>query len=135
MYRNHRLIADEKVPPYMTRDLGQLRDRYQRFVSERDWDRFHTPQNLAMAISVESNELVEKFLWFGNPSSEEIREDEELLSEIREEMADVMIYLLGLANQLDIDLLRAVEEKMDQNDERFDSGTSEEFSAYLDEWQ
>jgi len=119
----------------MTRDLEQLRDRYQRFVSERDWDRFHTPQNLAMAISVESNELMENFLWFGNPSSEEIREDEELLNEIREEMADVVIYLLGLANQLDIDLLRAVEEKMDQNDERFDSGTSEEISAYLDEWQ
>lgn len=119
----------------MERDLDQLRDRYQRFVSERDWDQFHTPQNLAMAISVEANELMENFLWFGNPSSEEIREDEELLDEVRDEIADVMIYLLGLANQLDIDLLQAVEEKLDENDERFDSETAEEISEYLDEWQ
>ena len=119
----------------MAKDLEQLRERYQRFVSDRDWNRVHTPQNLAMAISVEANELLENFLWFGNPSSEDIQSDEELLDEVRDEIADVTIYLLGLANQLDIDLLQTVENKLDKNADRFDPETAEEISEYLDEWQ
>jgi len=119
----------------MTRDLEQLGDRYREFVSKRGWDRFHTPQNLSMAISVEANELMENFLWFGNPSSEEVREDEELLKEVRDEIADVMIYLLGLANQLNIDPLQAVEEKLKKNDDRFDPETVEEINEYLNQWQ
>jgi len=112
-----------------------LQQRYEEFVSARDWTQFHTPQNLAQAISVESNELLENFLWMDNPSSQEVLEDEDLLQEIRDEMADVMIYLIGLANRLDIDLLKAVEEKMDKNEERFDEAGVEEINDYLSKWQ
>ncbi len=112
-----------------------LSEHYEDFVSARDWTRFHTPQNLAQAISIESNELLENFLWMNNPSAQEVKEDEELLQETRDEMADVMIYLIGLANRLDIDLLKAVEEKMDTNEERFDADEVQDINEYLDEWQ
>jgi len=71
--------------------LENLQTRYAEFISKRDWNRFHTPQNLAQAISVEANELLETFLWMNNPSSEEVREDAELREDVREEMADVLI--------------------------------------------
>lgn len=115
--------------------LQELRTRYREFVYERNWDQFHTPQNLAMAISVESSELIERFMWMDNPSSEAIQRDDELMENVRDEMADILIYLLGLANQLDIDLIDAVEQKMDQNEERFDEDTVEDINDYLDEWQ
>jgi len=112
-----------------------LQQRYDEFVSQRGWGRFHTPQNLSQAISVESNELLENFLWMNNPSSQEVQEDEELLEQIRDEMADVLIYLLGLANQLDIDLIEAAEEKMEENEERFDEEEVQQMNDYLSEWQ
>jgi NTP pyrophosphatase (non-canonical NTP hydrolase) len=115
--------------------LDKLQSRYQKFVAERDWEQFHTPQNLAMAISVESNELLENFLWFEDPSGTDVQQDEELVDAVREEMADVMIYLLGLAYQLDIDLLDAVEQKMAENEQRFDEETVTEFNEYFEQWQ
>jgi len=116
-------------------DIEQLRERYDEFVKERNWGEFHTPQNLAMAISVESNELLENFLWMNNPSRHEVTSDDELMDDVRDEMADVMIYLLGLANRLDIELLAAVEQKMDENDERFDEEAVSEMNSTLREWQ
>jgi NTP pyrophosphatase (non-canonical NTP hydrolase) len=115
--------------------LDQLRERYRNFVRKRNWGKYHTPQNLAHAISVESNELLENFLWMDNPSSNKVKQDEELLDEINDEMADVMIYLIGLANQLDVDLLAIVEEKMAKNEQRFDEAETDEINEYLDQWQ
>lgn len=115
--------------------LEELQDRYADFVAKRDWNQFHTPQNLAQALSVEANELLENFLWMNNPSSEEIAADEELKGDIEEEMADVLLYLLGLATQLDIDLLVAVEQKLDDNESRFDPEKSAEITAFLENWQ
>ncbi len=116
-------------------DLERLEERYAEFVTERDWDQFHTPQNLAQAVSIESSELLESFLWMNNPSSAQVREDAELLASVREEMADVLIYLIGLANCLDIDLLEAVDEKMGENEERFGEEEVEEMNEYLQKWQ
>lgn len=116
-------------------DLAQLCDRYRTFVEDRDWGRFHTPQNLAQAISVESNELLENFLWMDNPSSEELKQDPERLDDVRDEIADVFIYLIGLANQLDIDLLAAVEDKMDENEQRFDDDEVADINETLERWQ
>lgn len=115
--------------------LTDLQQRYEEFVSSREWTRFHTPQNLAQAISVESSELLENFLWMNNPSSQEVQADEELLEQTRDEMADILIYLIGLANRLDIDLLEAVEEKMDENEERFEEDEVQQINDYLSEWQ
>jgi len=115
--------------------LSELSDRYREFVRDRDWERFHTPQNLAQAISVEANELVENFLWIDNPPSEAIRNNPDLVEDIRDEMADVLIYLIGLANQLDVDLLEAVDEKMRENEQRFDDETVADINESLEKWQ
>lgn len=114
---------------------SSLRERYGEFIEDRDWERYHSPQNLAMAISVEANELLELFLWFNNPDSRRVADNDELVDQVREEVADVVIYCLSLAIQLDFDLQEAVAEKMEENDARFDSDRVEEINAELEKWQ
>ncbi|MFL6660356.1 MAG: nucleotide pyrophosphohydrolase [Massilia sp.] len=80
------------------------------FVDERDWDQFHTPKNLACALSVEVAELLEHFQWLQNGSSAELGEAK--LEAVRHEMADVLVYLVRLADKLNVDLGDAVEQKM-----------------------
>jgi NTP pyrophosphatase (non-canonical NTP hydrolase) len=81
-----------------------------QFVDERDWDQFHTPKNLASALTVEAAELLEHFQWLQHGRLEELGPDK--LVEVRHEMADVLVYLVRLADKLDVDLLAAVQEKM-----------------------
>ncbi|TKX79177.1 nucleotide pyrophosphohydrolase [Halorubrum sp. SD626R] len=115
--------------------FNDLEDRYQDFVSERDWEQFHTPKNLAEAISIEANELLEIFLWHDNHDAETIKEDSELKARVEEELADVVIYSIAIATQLDIDLVDAVEAKMDDNERRFDEDTAAEMTEDLQRWQ
>lgn len=115
--------------------IRSLQERCRKFVAERDWDQFHTPKNLAEAISIEANELLENFLWHDNHESEVIREDSELTAQVAEELADVVIYSMGLAIQLDIDLAEAVERKLEENERRFDEETSSEITEELRRWQ
>jgi NTP pyrophosphatase (non-canonical NTP hydrolase) len=115
--------------------LDDLQERYRAFVTARDWDQFHTPKNLAEAISIEANELLEVFLWHDNYSAEEVQANGELKERVEEELADVVIYSLGLATQLDIDLVDAVEAKMDDNEERFDENSAAEITADLQRWK
>jgi NTP pyrophosphatase (non-canonical NTP hydrolase) len=91
-------------------DLAQMRAIVREFVAERDWDQFHTPKNLASALTVEAAELLEHFQWLRDGSPEELGADK--LVEVRHEMADVLVYLVRLADKLDVDLLAAVQEKM-----------------------
>jgi NTP pyrophosphatase (non-canonical NTP hydrolase) len=91
-------------------DLAALRAIVREFVEERDWDQFHTPKNLASALTVEAAELLEHFQWLRDGSPEELGADK--LVEVRHEMADVLVYLVRLADKLDVDLLAAVQEKM-----------------------
>jgi len=91
-------------------DLARLRDLVRVFVDERDWDQFHTPKNLASALSVEAAELLEHFQWLQTDRTEELGAAK--LKEVRHEMADVLVYLVRLADKLDVDLFQAVEEKM-----------------------
>ena len=91
-------------------DLARLRDLVRVFVDERDWDQFHTPKNLASALSVEAAELLEHFQWLQTGRAEELGAAK--LKEVRHEMADVLVYLVRLADKLDVDLFQAVEEKM-----------------------
>ena len=91
-------------------DLARLRAIVREFVDERDWDQFHTPKNLASALSVEAAELLEHFQWRQTGKPEELGAAK--LQEVRHEMADVLVYLVRLADKLDVDLLTAVEEKM-----------------------
>jgi NTP pyrophosphatase (non-canonical NTP hydrolase) len=81
-----------------------------QFVDERDWDQFHTPKNLASALTVEAAELLEHFQWLRDGRAEELGAAK--LLEVRHEMADVLVYLVRLADKLDVDLLAAVQDKM-----------------------
>ena len=119
----------------MTNNLGELQDRYLEFIADRGWEEFHTPKNLAMAISVEASELAELYQWQDNVPVEQIREDDDLRERSREELADVMIYCLSMANELDIDVEEAITDKLEQNEARFDSETADKIARDLSQWQ
>lgn len=95
------------------RNLGELKERVRAFVAERDWERFHSPKNLAMALSVEASELVELFQWMTEEESGAI--DPERRRRVAEELADVLWFLVRLSDRLDIDLLEAAERKLSAN--------------------
>ncbi|HSW62225.1 MAG TPA: nucleotide pyrophosphohydrolase [Dissulfurispiraceae bacterium] len=85
------------------------------FAAERDWDQFHTPKNLSMALAKESSELLEIFQWLSDKQSAAIREQKKEMLRVSEEMADVFIYLMRLADKLDVDIETAVAQKMEMN--------------------
>ncbi len=92
--------------------LTQVKERLRAFNAAREWEPFHTPKDLAMSVAAEAGELLEPFLWK--------RDDDAIdLSRVREELADVLICALNLAETLDIDLLAAVDAKIALNGERY----------------
>jgi len=92
---------------------GQLRD----FAAARDWDQFHSPKNLAMALAVEAAELVENFQWLTEEQSRSLPPD--TLRATREEIADVFLYLIRISDQLGIDPVAAAQEKMIANEKKY----------------
>ena len=98
-------------------EVAQLKDALRDFARRRDWEQFHSPKNLAMAMSVEAAELVEHFQWLTEQQSREL--DLKTRAEVAMEMADVFIYLLRLADQLDIDLMQSAQSKMAINEDRY----------------
>jgi NTP pyrophosphatase (non-canonical NTP hydrolase) len=115
-----------------TSDLIVLRDEIRNFVAERDWDKFHTPKNLSSALCVEAAELLENFQWLDSGHRNEISEDR--MEMIRHEMADVLVYLLRLADKLDVDLFSAVVDKMKLNRSKYPAdkvrGDARKYSEY-----
>ena len=97
--------------------LTELQRRVSAFAAARDWDQFHSPKNLAMALSVEASELLEEFQWLTEEQSRSL--DAERRERVRLEMADVLIYLLRLAGKLDVDLLRAATDKLALNELKY----------------
>jgi len=97
--------------------LRTLQQRLAAFAAERDWQQFHSPKNLAMALSVEAAEVVEEFQWLTEAQSENL--DADRRERVRLELADVLIYLLRLADRLDVDLLRAAEDKIEANARKY----------------
>jgi NTP pyrophosphatase (non-canonical NTP hydrolase) len=93
--------------------LTQLRDALREFAAERDWDQFHSPKNLASALSVEASELLEIFQWLTEEQSRNLTPEQ--LAHAREELADVLNYLVRLADKLDVNLMDAAREKIAQN--------------------
>ena len=91
-------------------DLARLRGIVRTFAEERDWDQFHTPKNLSSALCVEAAELLEHFQWLKTGERAELGDAK--AEQVRHEMADVLVYLIRLADKLDVDLFAAVEEKM-----------------------
>lgn len=94
-------------------DLIPLRDDLRCFAAERDWDQFHSPKNLSSALAVEAAELLEHFQWLTEEQSRSLPPPK--LEAIRKELADVLIYLVRLADKLDIDLLAAARDKIAEN--------------------
>ena len=117
----------------MTDDLTrikELREKIRKFVDERDWNKYHHPKELAISISIEAAELLEVFQWDEKANIKDIKGDEKTMSRIEEEIADVMMYVLCLANQLDIDLSGAVLAKLKKNRTKYDKNVVLETGAY-----
>jgi dCTP diphosphatase len=100
-------------------NIAAIQRALREFADERDWDQFHSPKNLAIALSVEAAELLERFQWLKDSESYRLPEKPEDYRAVREEVADVLIYLLRLADRLNIDLDEAVHEKMRKNAEKY----------------
>jgi len=113
-------------------ELRAMRDLLREFVRERDWSRFHAPKNLAAALSVEASELLEPFIWLSTGDKSEL--DDTKLRAIRHEMADVLAYLVMLADALDVDLQQALLEKMAINRAKYPAhkvrGDARKYSEY-----
>jgi len=95
--------------------LAQLKDATARFARERDWEQFHAPKNLSMAIAAEAGELMEHFLWVSGEKSAALCANADKRSQIEEELADVIILSLQFANMAKIDVAAAVEAKIAKN--------------------
>jgi dCTP diphosphatase len=97
--------------------IGELRQRLRQFAAERDWEQFHTPKNLAIALSVEAGELLEHFQWLTPEQEAHLSAGE--LEKVRLEMADVLLYLVRLADRLDVDLVAAALDKLAINTKKY----------------
>ena len=90
--------------------MKETMERIKKFRDDRDWQQFHTPSNLAKAISIESGELLEEFLWDNDNFN---------LQNVKEELADVMIYCIHMANTLDVNIEDIINMKMDKNEMKY----------------
>ncbi|MET8828506.1 nucleotide pyrophosphohydrolase [Streptomyces sp. NPDC004610] len=100
-------------------DLAALQRRLADFAAARAWQRFHTPKNLVAALSVEASELVEIFQWLTPEESARVMDDPDTAHRVRDEVADVLAYLLQLCEVLGVDPLAALDAKIDRNEQRF----------------
>lgn len=98
-----------------TTTVAQLRERVMAFAREREWEQFHSPKNLSMALAAESGELMEHFLWTESAASHDVAREPVKREKIAEEMADVVIYALEFANITGIDLAAAIDAKLAKN--------------------
>ena len=98
-------------------DISKIQSQLEKFAIERDWEQFHTPKNLSMALSVEASELVEIFQWLS--AEESISLDKKQTDAIKSEVADIAMYLLRFCSILEIDLEKAIEDKLVKNAEKY----------------
>jgi NTP pyrophosphatase (non-canonical NTP hydrolase) len=106
-------VSDQTV------SIGDLRLAVEQFVSDRDWDQYHSPKNLAMSIAIEAAELMEHFQWLAPDAARTRLEDEAARAEVADELADILIYCLSFANSTQIDVSRAIVHKLERNRSRF----------------
>ena len=99
--------------------IWQLKARVQKFVDDRDWQKYHKPKNLAMSIAIEASELMELFQWVDENEIDAITKNHEKLTSLEEELADIMVYCLSLANVINIDVSRAIMNKIDKNGRKY----------------
>jgi NTP pyrophosphatase (non-canonical NTP hydrolase) len=113
-------------------DLNDIKEKLRKFALARDWEKFHSPKNLSMALSVEVAELVEVFQWLSEEQSKNLTEEQ--YKSTQEEVADVFLYLLRLADILDIDLLDSASRKITINANKYPvdkvKGSSKKYTEY-----
>ena len=113
-------------------DLDQLQAYLRQFAKDREWDQFHSPKNLSMALSVEISELLENFQWLTEEQSYNL--DEQQRAAVVDEIADVQMYLARLADKLNINIGEAIEQKIVKNEAKYPAekvrGSSKKYSEY-----
>ncbi|MCS7364822.1 MAG: nucleotide pyrophosphohydrolase [archaeon GB-1867-035] len=107
------MLNDSSVP------INFLKNNVKNFVVERDWEKYHNPKDLAVSISVEAGELLEIFQWRSVDEIMDMIKEEKWINRISEELADIFIYILSMANVLNIDLTTIVLEKLKKNAEKY----------------
>jgi NTP pyrophosphatase (non-canonical NTP hydrolase) len=100
-------------------DIDSFQKVISNFARERDWEQFHTPKNLSMALSVEASELVEIFQWVTAEQSQNIKNIPEIKHAAAEEIADILTYLLRISDLLEIDIPTSLEQKIEKNGEKY----------------
>lgn len=112
--------------------LDEIRYRLRSFATLRDWDQFHSPKNLSMALSVEASELVECFQWLTEEQSGDLTEEQH--ANAMDEIADIQMYLVRIADKLEIDILAAVTQKMKKNEQKYPvdqvKGSARKYTSY-----
>jgi dCTP diphosphatase len=114
-------------------DVKDLRDAIRAFTEERDWEQFHSPKNLAMALSVEVAEIVEHFQWLTEEQSRNLPPEKR--TEVRQEIGDVMIYLTELAEKLGIDPVEAARAKLEINGQKYPADLAKGKASKYTEYQ
>ena len=113
-------------------NLELVRNRLREFAAVRDWDQFHSPKNLSMALSVEASELVECFQWLTEEQSHSLSAVQ--LAAVTDEIADVQLYLIRLADKVGVDIGVAIEQKIKKNEAKYPAekvkGSSKKYSEY-----
>lgn len=113
-------------------EFDRFKVQLRQFADERDWDQFHSPKNLSMALIVEAAELVEHFQWLTEEQSNTLEQKQ--LAQVQDELADIQIYLIRIADKLNIDLAEAVGKKMGANAQKYPAekvrGSSKKYTEY-----
>lgn len=119
-------LPSSPMPPewFMTRDLKRLQTNVRDFAQARDWEQFHTPKNLAMALAGEAGELLAIFQWLTPEESAALVEDAPMAEAMRDELADVLYYLLRIADVTNVDLDSALATKLQKNNARYPVSSS-----------
>jgi NTP pyrophosphatase (non-canonical NTP hydrolase) len=126
-------VMDRLLDRVMVEDpVNDIKQRVRKFVADRDWQQFNTPKNLSMALIAEAGELVEHFQWLTDEQSKNLNHDQ--LKAVSHELADIFIYLIRLADELNIDLLKASNEKILINNKKYPAekvkGSANKYTYY-----
>lgn len=126
-------MTDQKLQTAARIDsLESLRDCLREFALKRDWDQYHTPKNLSMALIAEAAELIEHFQWVNGDQSHLL--EAKTRQSVEEELADILIYLVRISDKLDVDLYKAVERKIAINEKKYPAdkvrGSAKKYTEY-----
>lgn len=112
------------MPTKLLINISALEAELQKFADEREWHKYHSPKNLAMALTGEVGELVELFQWLTEEESKSLAQDPKTATAVRDELADVFLYLVRLSSVLGVDMNEAIVNKLEKNAQKYPSGDS-----------